>query len=275
MKPDDKTVLAVREKIESNLFIPVLPCSMSEDDFKTVLEKRVREFLKKNKKNGAILKYCVMLSHLNPKLKEDKEIVAFIKKSGQPNSINAVLEFDKKIFGGTLEAENLRIQINKKDAAIIAGLLAQAKQLENLYPKNTNVKKLLADLLRIKAAAPKPKQAAPLPEKKEYKDCDECRGTGWKDIECPVCKGKKGKMCGRCVGSGVIVSNEDCPDCKGKGKTWLGTTCKKCKGKGKIKKKAPCPECEGTGMKKCSKCEGKSTIREQCPKCHGKGKVSR
>lgn len=273
LKPNDKTTLAIREKIENNLFVLILPCSMSEDDFKIVLEQRVRDLLKEDKRNNALLKYCVMLLHLNPKLKNDKEIVAFIKKPGQPNSVSNILKFNKKTFGGTREAEDLRIQIDKTDITLIDKLLGQAKQLTSLYPKNKNVKKLLNDLLRIKAATPKPQPAASKPVKAEYKDCDECEGTGWKDQECPVCKGKKGEMCARCIGSGVIVSTEDCKDCKGKGKTWLGTACKTCNGKGKIRKKEPCPECTGTGTKQCSKCKGKGTLREQCKKCQGKGKV--
>jgi len=269
ISPDNKNVAALREKIENNLFISILSCSMTEKDFQLLLQKQVKYLLKNQQDHPELLKYCALLSYLKPNVKNDKNINSFIKKSGKPNNISAILKFDKNMFGGSKEAEDIRMQIDNTNAELIAELRNQAQQLQVRYPRNKDVKKLVTNLAQIKIIT---QQA--IPKKVELKICNTCKGTGSIEKECPVCNGKKTKMCERCIGSGVLVSTVECPDCKGKGKNWLGMVCKKCKGKGKIRKKEPCPECHNSGSIKCPRCKGKGTITTQCTECHGKGKIN-
>jgi len=267
---DDKKMIAIREKLERKLFLPILPCNLTENNFLLLLEKHVNELLKNAPDHSNLLKYCVFLCHFNPALKKNIQIADFIKKSQQTNKIYSLLKFNQEFFGGSNEAEEILMQIGNKDTASIAQLLKEAKLLQKKYPKNKDVTRLLTKLSNIKID----KKIKPVVKhiNQEVK-CKQCDGSGKIEVLCPACKGVKNTMCKKCIGSGVLYTKIQCDACKGKGKTWLGTICKKCKGKGQLKKKKICPECAGKGVKNCPQCDGKGVIQKECPKCHGTGKL--
>lgn len=276
LNPQDETVMSVRERIERNVFLPILPCSMQEQGFIDLLQKRVKTLITTEKQHAQLPKYCVMLSHLKPAMRKDKAVNDFLTEKKIQNSINVVLLYNKNMFGGSKEAEDLRMQIDNTDSTVIAQLLNKARLLQNQFPQNKDIKKLIDDLSQIKVIAPVEKTATiikPVAEKKEMVDCDLCKGKGLSDKECPDCKDTKEAMCPHCIGSGILVNSSECPDCKGKGKSWLGIQCRTCEGKGKIKKKEPCPDCGETGKTKCPKCKGTKTVNQACDKCKGTGKV--
>lgn len=279
LNPSDKVPL-VREKIEKGLFLPILPCSMSEEDFLGLIEKYIRKLLVDRPHHQDLLKYSVLVCHFKTDLKKDKDIGGFVTKSGQPNDIAVVLKYSKDMFGGSNEAEDIRMQIDNNDGDLIIKLRNQAQELAKKYPKNKDVKKLVTDLAAIKLPEkpqPKPvaKPAAPEEPKKDLVDCRLCVGTGQAEVDCTKCKEKDKQMCDRCIGSGVVYAQGECADCKGSGKTWLGMACKKCNGKGKVRQKKDCPECEGKGTKKCPDCGNKGFVKKECPDCQGKGKVEK
>lgn len=267
-------VPVIRQKIEKNLFLSILPCSMSEGDFLKMLEKQIRKILAERPNHQDVLKYCALLCHFKPALKKDKEIAAFVAKSGKPNSIAPILGYSKEMFGGSTAADDIRLQIKKNDSTLVAKLLARAKQLQAKYPKNQDVTELVKDLSEIKVAVKA--KITPTAVTATFIDCKECGGTGWVDIPCPTCKGKGAyQICEKCIGSGFCYTQVECDACKGKGKNWLGIECKKCHGKGTVKVKKVCPYCKGTGKKICPECKNKGTVRQQCPVCKGQGKVKK
>lgn len=275
LNPSNKVPM-IREKIEKGLFLPILPSSMSEEEFLTFLEKCIRKILLERPHHQDVLKYCIFLCHFKPELKKDKDIAGFIAKSGKKNDIMEVLNYNKDMFGGANETEDIRMQIDKTNGKLIAKLLNQAKQLQTKYPKNKSVKELVADLSAIKVPEEPTAATAPATQPgKTTQDCATCNATGWVNTKCTACKEGEENMCERCIGSGSIFSQIECDSCKGSGKTWLGLACKKCKGKGKIKVKKVCPDCKGEGKKKCPECQGKGFIRKKCPDCQGTGKVEK
>jgi hypothetical protein len=268
LDPQNERISSVREKIQQNIFVPILPCSMPEEDFVKLLKKHIEYLFINETQHAALPKYCVMLSHLNPASKNNKKIKDFLAEKKIQNSIEIVLGYSKNMFCGTIEADDIRVQIDKTNPSLIADLLNKSRQLQKQFPKNKDVKKLVEDLSQIKVS--KPKDAAKHIAKKVK--CNVCKGTGSIEKQCQACKDNKNAVCGRCIGSGILVSFKNCPDCNGKGKSWLGMQCKNCKGKGKIKKKTPCLDCEGTGKTKCKKCKN-GKISEKCNKCQGTGKI--
>lgn len=277
LNPSDKVPL-VRQKIEKGLFLPILPCSLSEANYLILIEKYIKKLVVDRPHHQDLLKYSVLVCHFKPELKKDKEIAAYVAKSGKPNDIAVVLNYNKDMFGGSSDAEELRMQIDKTDGALITKLRSQANLLQAKYPKNKDVKELVAELAEIKIQE-KPKTstnpAAPETTKKQIENCRLCNGTGWIEIDCPKCKGgQEQPMCERCIGSGIIYAKEECDACKGSGKAWL-MQCKKCQGTGKVRIQKACPECGGTGKKKCPECQGTKKVRKKCPECLGTGKIEK
>lgn len=263
----------IRRKIEKKSYLTIMPCSMTEEDFLSLLEKATKKLLKEKPDHQHLLKYCALLCHFKPELKKTKEIDAYIAKSGKANNVAAIMNYDKTMFGGTAQAEEIQLKIDKNKPELIVNLLDQAKKLQIRFPKNQDVNELVNELAKIKAGMKT--VVSPDTGSDTYVKCIKCQGSGWIDTPCPLCKGKKGSICDRCIGSGICYSQVECDTCKGKGKNWLGMTCKECQGTGKIKKKKVCPDCSGEGKKVCPECKNKGIVRKQCPVCYGQGKVKK
>ena len=88
------------------------------------------------------------------------------------------------------------------------------------------------------------------------------------EIECPICRGSGGEVCGECGGSGGEVESRTCSLCGGDGRY----ECYRCKGSGR-RLLGSCSTCGGSGRVECEKCTGSGTeeLRHACGPCQGSG----
>jgi len=249
-QPENKKIRNLRRNAECRSYIPVVPPQISEKEFTDKLEKAVSSFLEsKNKSDNAAVSSALLL-YLRP----DSRLKGKINTEFANPDIRKILHYNKDIFGGTEEAEDLKLQLSVADEKEIGKILAQAEMLKRKYPKNKDVSDLMNELkkkLNIRSDK-SAGDSAPI--------VSDGHSGGQKYMTCPKCHGEKQILCPQCVGSGISVEQEICPKCHGKGKNWLGQKCSECNGTGFIKRKVKCLNCNGTGKIVCPECNGTGQV---------------
>lgn len=269
----NKDIKLLRHKIEKGLYITVVPCNMTEEMLRGILAEEVNTLVGYKKTNPLIQIYCALLKYLDKDFNFNPVVANHINKYNLNVNIKRVLKIDSNLFGGSLEADTIRMQIDTEDSVNIAKSLQNAESLGKKYPRNSDVAKLISDLklsyINIKKSKIKDSKTTGIRDV----DCSNCNQRGWVEVDCEICKGKVDQVCASCIGSGICYKKVNCSDCSGKGSNWLGISCKKCHGTGLIKERAKCPVCKGTGKSICKQCNGTKKIRTKCPKCDGSGKI--
>lgn len=270
---NNKDIKLLRRKIEKGLYISVVPCSISEEQLRGILSEEVNTLVGYKKTNPLIQVYCALLKYLHKDYKFNPVVANYINKYNLNMNIKRVLTIDKNLFGGSLEADTIRMQIDAEDSVNIAKSLQNAESLEKQYPRNSDIAKLISDLKLLYIDIKKSKIKDSKITVTRDVDCSNCNHSGWVEMDCEICKGKDDQVCGSCIGSGICYKKINCPDCSGKGSNWLGISCKKCNGTGSIKERAKCPVCKGAGKSICKQCNGTKKVRIKCSKCNGSGKI--
>jgi len=254
IQPDNKKIKALRRNAELKNYIPIAPTVMSEKQFIDKLEQLCSSFLNCGEQSE-IARFCAaLLLYLHP----DSKLKSQINSAFDNPDIHTVLHYDDNLFGGSEEAEDLKLQLsiaaNKEE---IKKIYKQAEKLKQKYPNNQDVQDLIEEVEK--------KQDIKIENidnsKKKQNDSNLLKKNNEKKlITCPKCQGKKKILCPQCIGSGISTEQEICPECHGKGKNWLGVKCKKCNGTGFVKQKMKCLNCNGTGKIVCPECNGTGEI---------------
>ena len=269
----NEDIKLLRKKIEKGLYITVVPCNMSEDMLREVLVEEINTLVGYKEANPMVQSYCALLKYLDKNYKFNPVVANYINKYNLNMNLKHVLKIDNDLFGGSLEADTIRMQIDTGDSVNIAKSLQKAERLGLKYPKNLDVAKLVSDLkLSYKKIKESKIKDSKITTRRDV-DCSNCNHSGWIEVECDACKGKDDQVCASCIGSGICYKKVECSECSGKGSNWLGISCKKCQGTGLIKERSKCPVCKGTGKCTCKKCNGTRKVRIKCPKCNGSGKI--
>jgi len=275
LDPSNKDIKLLRHKIEKDLYITVVPCNITEKVLRGILAEEANTLIGYKKTNPLIQIYCALLKYLDKDYKFTPVVANYINKYNLNMNIKRVLKINSNLFGGSLEADTIRMQIDTEDSATLAKLLQDAEDLGQKYPKNSDVIKLINDLKSAYTNTKKSKIKNSKTTIIKEVDCSNCNHTGWVEVDCKLCKDKNDPVCASCIGSGICYKKVNCSECSGKGSNWLGISCKKCNKTGLIKKRAKCPACKGTGKNICKQCNGTKKVRIKCSKCNGSGKINK